>query len=295
MTAGSGGVSTSTTAGAGAAGGTSGTAGGTGGSSGATGGTGGSSTPPTGGGAASGATQPLPMDGNQLAVCRSAVECNIGLTCYTTFAASRGFCTKVCATNNDCTGLTGGTYTCLPGQGVCVIECSGTNDTSCPAQMACVDTGGGFGFPAGGTGGASAMDDAGASAGSFHCTYPQGAGVEKQPAWNKCTMLNSVDCETGLVCSEIISPTLSGIGHCTQTCMTNTDCSARPSSGTIDPTCAMVGGFGGPGGGTPQMRCVLDCSMRPDGCPTGMTCAQSGGGGGPMRMRQQTSRCEYAQ
>lgn len=236
-----------------------------------------------------GTVTPLPDDGNQLAVCETNIDCNKGLDCYDPGDQSKGSCSKVCSTDDDCKGLAGGAYTCLTALGVCAIECAGTDDARCPAQMTCQNTGLFGGLPQ--VGGAS---DAGETNPNFHCAYPNGAGVQKHPAWDRCTSGDSLDCDKELVCNGINS-TMSGIGYCTQGCVTNDDCKAMPSSGAITPTCVPVVGFGGPRAPV-DLRCALDCTTNTDGCPTGMTCTPVVGvGQGPMGTPTLTgSRCEYA-
>jgi hypothetical protein len=279
---------------------------------------GGTTAPATDGGGSSDApVVPLPKDGNQLAVCTSGVDCNMGLDCYNTAGPSQGFCTKVCGSDDDCKGLSGGTYACQMPQGACAITCAGADDASCPAQMTCQQIGAGFGgfgsggfgagfgtggfgggpFGTGGFGGGTGGVGA-APAASFQCTYPDGAGITKAAAWGECTSMTSADCESGAVCSGITASP-SGTGYCSPTCMSDDDCSAKPASGAITPTCIAAGGFGG----APQMRCVLDCTTNTDGCPSGMSCvpqpaAPSVGMGpgmsmGGMGTPTPSSRCEF--
>ena len=278
-TGGTGGMGTTGGAGGmGMSGGTGGmgTSGGTGGMVG--GATDGGTTAPSDGGS-SGPVQPLPSDGNQLAVCASAVDCNKDYACFNTTGPSQGFCTKTCQSDDDCMGLSGGTYSCQTAQGVCVIHCMGTDDTSCPDQMDCEQTGRTAG---GGTGGAT---DGGTTT-AYTCTYPESAGITPMPAWSMCTSATSADCETDLTCTGMLASP-SRTGFCAQSCMTDGDCTTKPSSGAIDPTCVSVGGFGG--GGMQQMRCELDCTTNTDGCPDGMSCVMMGGGGGGMAV----SHCQF--
>src|SRR6185503_3041259 len=107
--------------------------------------------------------------------------CGDGLNCYT-FGR---YCSKQCSSDTDCSGLgsnygcyvpqTGGfmggppmgggmmtgsggggavtgtagtgtgTGTTSGTNGTCRISCTGTDDTSCPSGMMCIDVGGGFG------------------------------------------------------------------------------------------------------------------------------------------------------
>jgi hypothetical protein len=243
---------------------------------------GGTTTPPKDGGSTGGEpVMPLPMDGNQLASCETGIDCNKGLDCYNPQGPAQGFCTKAgCMSDDDCKGLTGGTYTCAM-NGQCVIDCMGTDDDSCPDQMACVQTGttGGGGGPGGG------------GTPVYHCTYPEGAGVAKQPVWGKCMSLMSTDCETDLVCSGLgFSMTGTTSGYCAEMCESADDCT-KPKTGAIEPTCVASGfGGGGPmGGGMQMMHCTLDCATNTDGCPDGMTCIMNPGFMGMGA----TSRCGY--
>lgn len=290
MSSGSGGKGstggmTSGTGGKGSSGGmTSGSGGKTGGSD----EDGGTTTPTDGGTTGGGTVTPLPMDGNQLASCASGVDCNKGLDCYNPAGPAQGFCTKAgCMSDDDCKSLTGGTYTCAMPGGLCELGCKGTDDKSCPDQMACVQTGttgggGGPGGPGGGGGGTPV----------YHCTYPEGAGVAKQPLWGKCTSFTSVDCETDLVCSGI-GFTMTGTtpGYCAEMCTKADDCT-KPKTGAITPTC-VASGFGGGGqmmgGGMQMMHCALDCAMSTDGCPDGMKCIMNPGFMGMGA----SSRCGY--
>jgi hypothetical protein len=242
---------------------------------------GGTTTPPKDGGSSGEPVMPLPMDGNQLASCETGIDCNKGLDCYNPQGPAQGFCTKAgCMSDDDCKGLTGGTYTCAT-NGQCVIDCMGTDDDSCPDQMACVQTSGGGG-PGGGGGGMPV----------YHCTYPEGAGVMKQPLWGKCTSFTSVDCDTDLTCSGLGFGMMGGTtpGYCAESCMTADDCT-KPKTGAIEPTC-VASGFGGGGqmgGGMQMMHCALDCATNTDGCPDGMTCIMNPGFMGMGA----TSRCGY--
>jgi hypothetical protein len=239
---------------------------------------GGTTTSKDGGSSGGGTVMPLPMDGNQLASCETGVDCNKGLDCYNPQGPAQGFCTKAgCTSDDDCKGLTGGTYTCAM-NGLCVIECMGTDDDSCPDQMACVQTSGG-----GGPGGGGQA--------TFHCTYPEGAGVAKQPVWGKCTSLMSTDCETDLVCSGLGFTMTGGTspGYCAEMCESADDCT-KPKTGAIEPTCVASGFGGGPmGGGMQMMHCTLDCATNTDGCPDGMKCIMNPGFMGMGA----SSRCGY--
>ncbi|MDH5675982.1 MAG: hypothetical protein OEZ06_27920 [Myxococcales bacterium] len=74
-------------------------------------------------------------DGNQLSPCATAVDCNKGYDCY----VQGGFCSLACASDADCSSLSGG-YTCYleAGAGVCRVECSTEGGSEgCPAGTTC--------------------------------------------------------------------------------------------------------------------------------------------------------------
>jgi hypothetical protein len=245
-------------------------------------GSGGSSAPKGGSGAAgkggaagsgsgaAGSTSTLPDDGNQLALCTMAQgDCNKGYACYspaTIFSSGRGFCSKICTMASDCDGLapSGIKYECPTGNGthVCEIPCTGTDDTmSCPSNMTCQQT-------AGGGGGA-----AGQSTAVYHCKYP----LEESGAWGPCQD-GTHKCGPDLTCN---GAGLNRAGHCAQSCMMDSDCSEKPSSGSISPTCATISAARGM---TPAVKlCVLSCLDAKDGCPSDLMCVNGPtmGGGGP--------------
>jgi hypothetical protein len=265
------------------------------------------------GGADPGSTDPgsmVPTDGNQLSFCNDNRDCNDGLTCYT----AGNFCSQPCAEDMDCAAL-GPEYTCaaadqgfgpgggfpgggfegggFPGggfgdagtgtpTGTCRITCDGTDDTSCPSGLSCLEVAdpgagnpfGGAGNPFGGAGNPFG-GDAGAPPSTFRCGYPEpppgepgadaGAGSGGTPAFGECQEM--ADCADGFVCTAF-----GGAGYCAQSCMTDTDCSEAPASGTAMPSC----GFG--------VMCTLECTAD-ENCPDGMTCTTFGGGfGGPGGM-----------
>jgi hypothetical protein len=224
---------------------------------------------------AAGSTSTLPNDGNQLALCTMAQgDCNKGYACYspgTAFSSGRGFCSKICTMPSDCDGLapSGAKYMCPTGNGthVCEISCTGTDDTmSCPSNMTCQQT-------AGGGGGA-----AGQNMPVYHCKYP----LEESAAWGPCQD-GTHKCGPNLTCN---GAGFNRPGHCAQSCMMDGDCSDKPSSGSIAPTCATIAPARGM---TPAVKqCVLSCLDAKDGCPDGLMCVNGptigGGRGGAAGM-----------
>jgi hypothetical protein len=77
-----------------------------------------------------------PVDGEQLARCEDGVDCNRGLDCYSE-APGPSFCSKACATDEDCAEVEGGDYTCSPTSGICRIVCAGADDGACPSGQIC--------------------------------------------------------------------------------------------------------------------------------------------------------------
>jgi hypothetical protein len=246
----------------GTAGTNSGTAGTTSGTAGTTSGTAGTASdddagvvvPPVDGGAQTD-TKP-PSDGSQLSTCTTGgTACMGDLGCYTaSIAGGVGYCTTTCTMDTDCAALTGATYTCsaaavgggLPGGGggigntrYCRIACTGVDDTSCPANMACIDADG---------------------AGSFRCLYDaKDLGTGDVAIYGKCSV--SGDCAGENVCygsSQISS------GFCAQPCQMDTDCTEMAATGDITPTCS-----------TNSSACRLQCGQG-DTCPDGMACNQLG-------------------
>jgi hypothetical protein len=217
-------------------------------------------------------TTPPPMDGNQLSLCETGVDCNRGLDCYNPAGGGDGFCTKPCETADDCMGIAGAAYTCSMSTQLCVIDCDGEDDTSCPDGMRCLVNG----FGGGGQG---------QQAASYRCEYPAMQAANSGGAWEECSSPNSDDCAMGLTCNGS-GAAASGSGFCAQRCTNNNECTMMPGSGSIMPTCE-GGGMGGPGMGTggANRTCVLDCSDDADGCPDGMTCVEN--------RFLSTSRCEF--
>lgn len=79
-------------------------------------------------------------------------------------------------------------------------------------------------------------------------------------AFSPC--LSNGDCQGDLRCSSDNSGSgsngNSSVGYCTQACVTQTDCTAQPSTGTVKATCFLT-------------QCVLQCSVGVQ-CPDGMSC-----------------------
>lgn len=253
----------------------------------------------------------VPNDGNQLSACNDNQDCNDGLNCYTAGNFCSQACAQdadcaslgaeyTCAAADQGFGPGGG----FPGggfegggfegggfpgggfpgggfgdagpvtpTGTCLITCDGADDTSCPSGLSCLDVA----QPAGGNpfGGFPGFD-AGAATGTFRCGHPEpppgfggpdgGASSGSTPAFGECQ--ESGDCADGFVCTAFGG----SAGYCAQPCMTETDCTDAPASGTAMPSC----GFG--------VMCILDCAADQT-CPDGMTCTTFGGGfGGPGGM-----------
>src|SRR6185312_9567861 len=124
----------------------------------------------------------------QLSVCsRAEGDCNKGLACQapaTLGSPGRGFCSKICESDEDCGGVSpeGSKYTCSTSNGTntCELVCSGSEDTSCPSGLTCVQTGRRRAAPArraaGGAGGEGTAGAGGSAAeqpqGEFRCRYP---------------------------------------------------------------------------------------------------------------------------
>ncbi len=92
--------------------------------------------------------------------------------------------------------------------------------------------------------------------------------------WESC--MASTECADNMLCiggTPAYGMNAARPGHCSTTCMMSSDCTTKPSSGSIDPTCVQSG----PGGGG-QMVCALNCAMMTMGCPTGMSCVAAFGG-----------------
>lgn len=213
-------------------------------------------------------------NGDQLAVCsRTEGDCNQGLACRAPagpFSPGRGFCSKICRQDEDCAGLApeGSKYVCSDGPGVstCELTCSGAEDASCPAAMACVQTGVRR-RPASTDGAAESSSDAGTPRGPayeplFNCRHP----FQVSKLWEQCGDASRV-CGEGLRCAAAFW--FGGAGHCTKGCESDADC-AKPESGSAKPSCmTLVPAFGE----TPAVKqCVLNCAEAKDGCPNGLSC-----------------------
>jgi hypothetical protein len=265
---GSGGSSSGGASGSGGSGGSGGSSSGSGGS-----GSGGSSASDAGSSGSSGGST-LPMDGNQLSVCTHVQgDCNKGLGCTGYTPPGQGFCTKTCAMDADCMSLSGAKYTCPAGAGLCVISCMNAMDTtSCPSGMTCQAV---AAFPGG----------PGMGMPTFRCKYPSppDAGMMMTagttPEWGKCTAMSmgTSACAMGLTCVGA-NMSMSRTGFCSKTCTMDSECSTKPGSGTIAPTCV-------PNGTRGAQTCALPCMPMGTGCPDMMTCV-AGTMGAP-------SYCEY--
>jgi hypothetical protein len=235
----------------------------------------------------------LPNDGNQLALCSMAQgDCNKGLACSATtnaLSTSRGYCSKICESDDDCAGVepSASKYTCSTGNGtkVCEIACTGTDDTSCPDKLECVQTGVTVERAAnGGSGGGMAPEPRAGAGGAggrgspfvpvYHCKYP----LITSPLWGPCQD-GQHQCDKDATC---YGTGAGRAGVCTKSCTMDSDCSDKPSSGSITPSCATITPARGM---TMETKlCVLSCLDAKDGCPDGTTCvdgprAQTGGNG----------------
>ena len=217
-----------------------------------------------------------PTHGNQLSVC-SMIEgdCNQGLACQAPagpFSAGRGFCSKICQEDADCSGLApeGTKYTCSTGSGThtCEIACTSAEDASCPSGLACVQTGARRRpAPAADAGTPEAEGDAGTTRTSafepvFHCRHP--FAVSK--IWESCNDATNV-CGEGLLCASAFW--FGGAGHCTKSCEADSDC-AKPEAGGATPTCLTL--VPAIGENPPVKQCVLDCAAAADSCPSNLSC-----------------------
>lgn len=192
---------------------------------------------------------PLPTDGTQGALCVGASDCGQGLDCFDGNAAGQGICTATCSMDSDCDGITDGTYVCGTSgssNGLCVVECTGTDDTSsCPSPQTCQQNG--FGMTA-----------------TYHCQNPPPppAGL-----WEQCSGISGPSCDTDLSC--IITSSMGFSAFCTESCSADGDCST-PSTGDATVECRTIGGGGGG-----SSFCDLNCGGG-ETCPDGMDCTGTG-------------------
>jgi hypothetical protein len=253
------------------------------------GGKGGSTSAANGGnGGNGGNASDLPSDGNQLSLCSKAQgDCNKGLACSLSanaLAESRNYCSKICETDDDCAGVTPSSakYTCSTGGGtkMCQIACTGSDDKSCPESMLCMQTGvtveraatggsGGAAEPRAGAGGANGGNGNGNANGNgrsvvavYHCNYP----LITSPIWGPCQD-GQHQCDKDAVC---YGGAADRAGVCTKNCTMDGDCSEKPSSGSITPSCATI--RPARGNMMESKLCVLSCLDMKDGCPDGTTC-----------------------
>lgn len=219
----------------------------------------------------------LPSDGNQFALCAMAQgECNKGFACRapaSARSAGRGFCSMLCESDADCADASTdhAQAICSPSGAVrtCDLVCDGEDDSeSCPAQMRCVQT---AALRAG-----RGPGDAGAAQAEFRCRFP----FDESASWQRCADgLHA--CADGLVCHS---------GRCVQACESDDDCSDKPSSGSITPSCANVSAARG--AGAEQKLCVLDCSSAAEGCPEDTRCVEAPTRGRGNGAAPAYSRCE---
>jgi hypothetical protein len=245
--------------------------------------------------------QTYPTDGNQLALCSMAQgDCNKGLACHAAanlFSPGRGFCSKICEQDSDCSGVapSSAKYTCSTGAGTrtCELSCAGTDDTSCPSGLKCVETAAatsGARNPRGNAGAGAGAGTGGGNAGTpaqFRCRYP----FETSPAWGPCGD-GEHTCDKDLTCASAVP---GRTGHCVQSCEMDADCK-KPDSGSVAPTCATITAARGMEKAVKE--CVLDCSAAKDGCPKDTTCVDGPrtgmgmGMGMGMNAKPAYQRCE---
>jgi hypothetical protein len=182
---------------------------------------------------------PLPMTGDQLSVCDEPSDCDMGFGCYDV-GPGQGFCTTVCEEDKDCKDLDGADYSCSD-DGLCEVDCGRgpPGAEKCPEGLVCLQVSG----P--GPGGVR-----------NRCKYSASAGTDGD-AFSACSLPE--DCDDGLQC---VGALLTIPGYCTHACTAAAECSAKPSSGSIEPSCMAD-------------TCVLSCAGNADGCPTGMACIET--------------------
>jgi hypothetical protein len=185
-------------------------------------------------------TMPLPMTGEQLAVCTQQSDCDPGLGCYDAEGPGRAFCTRECTVEKDCADLKDADYTCSP-DGLCEVDCGGgpPGVDRCPEGLVCMQVSG----P--GPGGIR-----------NRCKYSTSAGTSGA-AFSPCSVPE--DCADGLQC---LGAFLTVPGYCTYACTKTADCTTQPSSGAISASCL-------------ANTCVLSCEADMTGCPDGMTCVET--------------------
>jgi hypothetical protein len=201
------------------------------------------SVPPSNGDA--GALVSLPADGNRLAVCYEAADCNgDDLTCYIPDSIGPGFCTEDCAADKDCQALEGMAMTCSP-EGQCRVDCTGkgSGDGKCPTHMACRDVAVGL-----------------LAAPSYRCTYPEGSGSRASAKYEQCDpMHDDGDCKDKLACFvPSVFGTGTGPGYCAPACTAVKDCTA-PGGTSAAPVCE-------------SGHCSFNCKGAGTTCPAGMNC-----------------------
>ena len=184
-------------------------------------------------------TNPLPMNGDQLSVCDAPADCDKDFGCYD-LGPGQGFCTRTCKGDKDCKDIAGATYSCSD-DGLCEVDCSGgpPGVDKCPEGLVCTQVSG----P--GPGGIQSR-----------CKYSASAGTNGN-AFSACSL--PADCDDGLQC---VGAFLTVPGYCTHACTAVAECSERPASGTVVPSCM-------------ANACVLSCAGDRDGCPTGMACVET--------------------
>jgi hypothetical protein len=183
---------------------------------------------------------PLPMTGEQLAVCTQPSDCDPGLGCYDAAGPGQAFCTSECKADKDCADLKGADYSCSP-DGLCEVDCGGgpPGADKCPNGLVCLQVSG----P--GPGGIR-----------NRCKYSTSAGTNGN-AFSPCSLPE--DCDDGLQC---LGAFLTVPGYCTHACTETADCTMQPGSGAISASCL-------------ANTCVLSCEADRTGCPDSMTCVET--------------------
>lgn len=161
-----------------------------------------------------------------------------------------GYCGKTCSTDADCPAYTGGGKnlkgTCAPGTSskICIFSCTKAGDkASCPNTLECVD-----------------------AQGTLLCAPkpPVGPNDFMQQCDSSKPIVNS-GCKAGLNC---IGTQQSGVGFCSKSCSTTTDCG---NAGSVSTTC-IKGLLQDPNAGL----CVAACGQPGQTCPNGLQCRNFG-------------------
>ncbi len=206
----------------------------------------------------------IPSDGSWLSICYGNSECmGDDLVCFADGGGYTGFCTEDCVEDIHCRPIDGMDAVCSQ-QGECYVPCDGADDTDCPDNMECRQTGG---------------------VEAFGCAYPEGTGTGASGQWESCEVSRGdADCEQGLVCYlPTWPPANGGTGFCTTTCANVTECE-QPADVTITSTIACGPTAAG------DRWCRLDCTLEGSTCPDGMACEDV-----VPNPQQQVLVCRYPQ